>query len=153
MIVLIPVSGAEDERFFECAAGLIPLARAEAVLLAHVIDTGARGDVERGRERYLLRRPLPAHRADELSEAEESRARAALGFARQALTAAGIEDGMIREVTLHGKPKEALRDLAQQEGAAITIVRARPGETGPHSLGKTARFLVDHVPGSALVIR
>jgi hypothetical protein len=33
------------------------------------------------------------------------------------------------------------------------VVRARPGRPGPHSLGKTARFLVDHAPLAALLVR
>lgn len=153
MIVLIPVSGQEDERFFRHAAELLPLTRVETVLLAHVIDAGARGDVEIGRDRYLLHRPLPEHRVQELSEAEQGKARDALVFAHQALTAAGVPEAALREVVLHGKPREALRDLAVQQEASVTVVPARPGKPGPHSLGKTARFLTDHVSGAVLLIR
>jgi nucleotide-binding universal stress UspA family protein len=153
VIVLIPVSGQEDEHFFRRAAELLPLPRVESVLLAHVVDAGARGDVELGRDRYLLHRPLPKHRVRELSEAEGGRARDALACARQALTAAGVPDTLLHEVILHGKPREALRDLAVQQGALMTVVSARPGKPGPHSLGKTARFLTDHVSGAVLLIR
>lgn len=153
MNVLIPVTGTEDEIFFRQAVALTGLERADGIILAHVVDSGPRADLEFGRERYLGRRPLPDRRTVALSRAEDDRAREGIAFARQALQDAGVPPGVIREVVLRGKPNEALRDLADGERIDLIVVRARPGKPGPHSLGKTARFLVDHAPGAALLIR
>jgi nucleotide-binding universal stress UspA family protein len=153
MNVLIAVKGGEDETFFHRVATVAPLQQAEAILLAHVIDPGLRADLEIGRERYLGHRPMSAGRSADLTRAEEERAAAVLRFARHALIAAGASDGRIREVTLRGKPNEELRRLAEREGADLIVVGGRPGKPGPHSLGKTARFLVDHAPAAALLVR
>lgn len=153
MKILIPIEGSEDEAYFRRVASLAPLQQAESIVLAHVIDTGTRGDLEFGRDRYLVRRPLPAGRRDELTRAEEERAQAGLSFARQALISAGLSEDRLSEAILRGRPKETLRDLAEREEIPLTVVRARGGKPGPHSLGKTARFLVDHAPGAVLLIR
>lgn len=151
--ILLPIKGDEDEAYFQRAAAIAPLATAERIALAHVIDAVPRGDLEYGRERYLGHRSLPEGRRDELVRAEEDRASAALGFARHALRGAGVPDDRIEEIVLRGKPKETLRDLAERDEIELIVVRARGGKPGPHSLGKTARFLVDHAPHAVLVVR
>lgn len=153
MKVLIAVKGAEGAAYFQQAAALAPLAEASLIILAHVIDTGPRGDLEFGRDRFLGRRPLPPQRGEELARAEEERAQAGLAFAREALLHAGIPEAVIRVVMPRGKPNEALRELAEAEQIDLVVVAARGGKPGPHSLGKTARFLVDHAPHAALLIR
>lgn len=153
MKILIPIEGSEDETHFRRIVALAPLRQAEVIVLAHVIDTGTRGDVEYGRERYLVRRPLSPDRRDELTRAEEERARAGLDFARQALISAGVPEERLSQAVLRGKPKETLCDLAEREAITLTVVRIRSGKPGPHSLGKTARYLVDHAPGAVLLLR
>lgn len=153
MIVLLAIKGSEGEDFFRRAAALTALDRADRIILAHVIDTGPRGDLEIGRDRYLGRRALAPERAAELGQAEEERARAGLVHARQVLEAEGIAGDRLEEQVLRGKPNEALRDLAEREGVDLIVVAGRGGRPGPHSLGKTARFLVDHAPNAALLVR
>jgi nucleotide-binding universal stress UspA family protein len=153
MKVLIAVKGAETEEYLRRVAALAPLREAQLIILAHVIDAGARSGVELGRERYFGRRTLGGDRSLELTAAEEARAGAALQFAHAALTDAGIDDARLSDRTLRGKPNETLRDLAEQESIDLIVVGARAGKPGPHSLGKTARFLVDHAPRAALLVR
>lgn len=153
MKILVAVKGSEGELFFRRAASLAPLASAEEVLLAHVIDIVPRADLEVGRERFLTRRPLSVEREAALERAEEERARAALQFARHVLAVAGVPEDRMREVTLHGKPNEELRRLAEEERVDLVLVQGRSGKPGPHSVGKTARYLIDHAPRSALLVR
>jgi nucleotide-binding universal stress UspA family protein len=153
MKILIAVKGTEGELFFRRAATLAPLTTAEEVLLAHVIDAGPRADLEVGRERFLTRRPLSPERGADLLRAEEERAGSALQFARQALVVVGVSEDRIREITLRGKPNEELRRLAEGERVDLVLVQGRSGKPGPYSVGKTARFLIDHAPRSALLVR
>lgn len=151
--VLIAVKGSEEERFFRRVTELAPVDAAEVILLAHVIDAGTRADLELGRDRYLGRRLLGAGRTVDLSRAEEERASAALQFARRALVEAGVPAERLRELVLRGRPNETLRDLAGTEGIDLIVVGGRQEKPGPHSVGKTARFLIDHAPRAAMLVR
>jgi len=151
MQFVIAVGGSEGEGFFRRVVEVAAVEQAEAVTLAHVIDTGPRHDMEAGRERLFARHMGVAREVD-LTRAEEDRANAVLQYARRALVMAGVPDGKLREVVLRGKPNEELRRLAEDERAAI-VVGGRDGKPGPHSLGKTARFLVDHAPIVAILVR
>jgi nucleotide-binding universal stress UspA family protein len=153
MKIIIAVKGAEREDYLRRVASLIPWRDAETILLLHVVDVEPRSGLDVGRERYFGRRPLHDRRAIELVQAEEERARATLAFARAALLDAGIPETILAESTLRGRPRETIRDHAEHEGYDLIVVGARPGRPGPHSLGKTARFLVDHAPVAALVVR
>lgn len=153
MRVLIGVKGSESEAFFRQAAATLPLHEAERVVLTHVIDTGARDELQFPRDHHFRHRPLGRERSEELTRAEEERARAGLRFAAQVLAEAGVPAERLHETVLRGRPNESLRDLAEREEVDVIVVQARPGKPGPHSLGKTARFLVDHAPRAALLIR
>ena len=153
MNVLIAVKGAEDRAFFQRAAALAHLDLADEVLIAHVVDTGPRSGIEQGRDRFMTRRPLGAERSAELERIEQEAARARLQFARQVLMEAGVREQTVREIVLRGRPNEELRALAVSERPDLVVVQGRAGESGPRSLGKTARFVVDHAPGSALLVR
>jgi nucleotide-binding universal stress UspA family protein len=151
--VLIAVKGNEDEAFFRQVATLAPLAQADAILLVHVIDTAPRADLERGRDRFLGRRPVRAEQSTELDDVEADHARALLQHARGVLISLGLPDDRVHEIVLRGRPKDELRSVAEREQVNLVVVRGRPGKPGPHSLGKTARFLIDHCPEAALLIR
>jgi nucleotide-binding universal stress UspA family protein len=153
MRVLLAIKGSEGEGFFRRAAALTPLLEAEEILLAHVIDTKARDELELGRERFLARRPLGDRRSAELTRAEEEQARAALQFARQALVELGVPEARLEEIVLRGKPNEELRKLAEARSVDLIVVAGRGGKPGPHSIGKTSRFLIDHAPRAVLMIR
>lgn len=152
MKALIAVKGSEDATFFQRAAAMLPPA-VDTIVLAHVIDTGPREEIGLARERHFGRRSLSPARGEELTRAEEERGRAGLRFARQVLIEAAVSAESVRTELVRGKPREVLRDLAEREGIDILVVRARAGKPGPHSVGKTARFLIDHAPRAALLIR
>ena len=84
MQILIAVAGTEGEGFFRRVVEVAAVDRAEAILLAHVIDAGPRHDMEAGRERLFARHMGEARQSD-LARAEEDRAGAVLQYARQAL--------------------------------------------------------------------
>lgn len=153
MQILIALKGSEPGGYFRRIASLIPWQNAERIILAHVIDTGPRDDLDRGRERYFRRRAIPAERGVDLERAEEERARAGLAYGREALRDAGIPEDSLTEVVLRGKPNEALRGLLTDEQIELVVVGGRGGKPGPHSVGKTARFVIDHAPGAALLVR
>lgn len=153
MKVLIAVDGREDDAYFIRVAALAPLDRADEVVLVHVVDSGPRASMEVARDRFLVRRPLLPEREVELERAEEEGARDTLARALAALKGIGVPEERLREVTLQGKPNEAIRRLADDEDVALIVVRGREGKPGPHSLGKTARFLVDHTRHAALLVR
>jgi len=151
--ILFAIQGAEGAAFFRRVAGVAPLERAQRILLAHVIDTGPRGGIELGRERYLGRRALGETRSADLQQAEEAQARSSVQFARQALCEVGVADDRLHEIVLRGKPNEELRRLAEEEQVDLIVVQGRAGKPGPHSVGKTARFLIDHSPHGVLLVR
>lgn len=153
MKMMIAVKGSEDESYYRHATELTMLAHAEVILVAHVIDLTPRSDLEHGRDRFLGKRPINPKRSEELERAEDERASAVLRFARQALVGLGVPEGQIREVSLRGKPSLELHRLAREQEVSLIIVHGKAGKIGPHSVGKTARFLVDHCPQAAILIR
>lgn len=154
MRVLFPVKGAESPAYFDRAAVLIPAGEVTALMVAHVVDEARRAGLDHGRERFLERRALAPGRQAEIESAEREAAEAVLRRAVAALEATGRFPGIEPERTvLHGKRNEAIRDLAEGWGADLIVVRGRAGRPGPHSIGKTARFLIDHAPRAALLVR
>ncbi|HEX8917349.1 MAG TPA: universal stress protein [Chloroflexota bacterium] len=153
MIVLLAVDGSEPPEYFGRVATLAPLRSADEVILAHVVDSGPRSDLEAGRDRFMMRRPLSPERGTEIERAERERALTALERARQTLQDLEVSGERMRSVALQGRPNEELRHLAERERVDLIVVRGRGGKPGPHSLGKTARYLVDHTPTAALMVR
>lgn len=153
MKVLIAIAGSESAVFLHHAAVLAALDRAEEIVLAHVIDTRQREELEFGRERFFTRHALPESRSADLTRAEEARAEAGIRFARHALIEAGVDGSRLQEILLRGKPNDELLRLADDRGIDLVVVGGREGKPGPHSIGKTARFLIDHAPHAALLIR
>jgi nucleotide-binding universal stress UspA family protein len=151
--VLIAVKGNERQSFFARLLALGPLNEADEVMLAHVVDTEPRSGVEAGRDRFMVRRTLGPARSGQIESVEEEHARSVLNTALQILVAGGIAPERIQQYVLRGKPNEALRRLAEDRSCDLIVVGGRPGKPGPHSLGKTARFLVDHAPAAALLVR
>lgn len=152
MNVMIAVQGNESDTFFRRVAEIVALRDAN-VALVHVIDLGPRSGLERGRAHVPGGRPLSPERGATLTAAEEEGAQAALQFAREALAAAGPTERRLREITLRGKPNEELIAFAESDQADLIVVGGRAGKPGPHSIGKTARFLIDHAPRAALLVR
>jgi nucleotide-binding universal stress UspA family protein len=131
---------------------LIPL-RDHEVLLAHVIDTGVRGEIGLERARFMAG-PLPRRRARQVGEAEQEAASAALAEARAPLRELGVR---VSTEIGEGEPGRVLSALAAERGCALVVVASRPHRgaerPGPHSVGRTARFVLDHSPRPVLLIR
>lgn len=153
MKVLVAVKGTEGESFFRRLVSLGALTVADVVLLAHVVDVEPRSGVEGGRERFMVRRTLGSARTGQIELAEEARAQAVLRSALRALIDGGVKQDRIQDTLLRGKPRESLRELAERESVDLIVLGGRSGPPGPHSVGKTARFLLDHAPRAALLVR
>lgn len=151
MRVLFPVSGAEGAGFFAAAVGLIAARDVTAALVVHVVDEARRAGLERGRERFLDHRALGPHRQAEIEQAEQEAA--AEVVERACAVLAGLLPVQPERTVLRGKTNEVIRALAEGWNADLIVVRGRPGRPAPHSIGKTARFLIDHAPKAALLVR
>ena len=152
MKVLIAVKGTENSSFFRRTLALGVLASAD-VLLAHTVDLEPRSGLEGGRERFMVHRTLSSTRSGQIDVVESESAHTILQAALQTLVSGGIPEERIHPLVLRGRTNETLRHLAEEESVDLVIVGGRPGKPGPHSLGKTARFLVDHAPLAALLVR
>lgn len=132
--------------------------------LLHVTDTRPREEMDRIRERFWRhplhphhppappeRLPRPSPREEEICEAEKASAEEILKEGRGCC--AGAET-MERE----GRPEREIVNLAAEWRADLVIVcsRAAPRmkeEIGPKSVGRVARFVIDHAPCPVLLLR
>lgn len=153
MKVLIAVKGTEHTSFFESIMALGCLAAAHEIVLVHVVDVEPRSGIEGGRERFMVHRSLSSTRTGQIESAELEAANRALQSVHGVLISGGIPDGRIHRSVLRGRPNEVVRHLAEEEAIDLIVVGGRPGKPGPHSLGKTARFLIDHAPHAALLVK
>ncbi len=151
MRVLFPVSGAESPAFLAEAVRLIAAGQVTAVLVVHVVDEARRAGLEHGRERFLDHRTLGPHRHAEIEAAEQDAAEQVVDRACSIL--ARLLPLEPERAVRRGKTNEVIRELAEEWDADLVVVRGRGGRPGPHSIGKTARFLIDHAPRAALLIR
>jgi nucleotide-binding universal stress UspA family protein len=123
------------------------------LVLAHVIDTGARGETELARG-HLLPRPIPPHRLRAIGEAERQAAGAVLNEATEAAQALGAA---AETVVAEGEPGRVVASLATERECMLVVVGARVNrqdqQKGPHSVGHTARFVFDHSPCPVLLMR
>ncbi len=150
--VLVAVSEVGAGPELEAALASVRLA-GRTLLLAHVIDNGARGDMELIRGRFLGR-PLPGHRLRDIGAAERD---AATSILAEAATVAERLGAGCETWLGEGEPGRELVRLAAGGGCELIVIGARPPEPelrpGPHSLGSTARFVVDHSPVPVLLLR
>ncbi|MBO0683681.1 MAG: universal stress protein [Candidatus Dormibacteraeota bacterium] len=125
----------------------------DEVWLAHVIDNGMRGEVEL-RRGHLMPRPLPPHRLRAIGVAEREAARAAT---EEAAAVAATLAASVQVSIEEGEPGRVLSRLAEVHGCDLVAVAARVDRTdplaGPHSVGHTARFVLDHSPRPVLLLR
>jgi nucleotide-binding universal stress UspA family protein len=131
---------------------LVPL-RGSELFLVHVIDNGARGEMDLTRGR-LLPRPIPKHRLRAIGEVERRVAELALDEAATATRSLGA---MPETLTAEGEPGRVLSRLAGERSCDLVAVSARVDRQherpGPHSVGHTARFILDHSPRPVLLLR
>ena len=140
MTVLVWISESTWQACVDAARSMAP-ADAEVTLLA-VTDTRP-ADAAQGAFGGLLGRPGPG-------PAERLSALAAEDAADLLAAAAARLGRPASRVTRHGHAEHEV--VAAARGAALLIV-ARDGHgTGPKSLGKAVRFVVDHAPCPVLLI-
>jgi nucleotide-binding universal stress UspA family protein len=152
MHVLIAVKGREPEEYFTQLVTLLP--PGALITLVHVIDERAHSEVIASRESYLFHRHLPKEREALLLEAEEQAAQRILAHAETALIKAGLTTLQAAKVTTRGKPEhEIVRLVEEAQIDLVAVCARRSGEVGPKSIGKVARFIIDHVRASALLVR
>lgn len=152
MRILLGIDGSDTRGMLTELATLLPLQEHE-LLLAHIHDTGARGEMELIRGRFPGR-PLPVDRLERIGAAERARADGILEDGEHAA------HGLARTVGVHadaGEPGRLLVTTAAERQVDLVVVGAR-SETGtvpagPRSLGQTARFVVDHSPCPVLLLR
>lgn len=151
MRVLFPVGGTESPVFFARAVRLIAAGEVTAVLVVHVVDEGRRAGLEHGRERSFDRRALGPNRTAEIEAAEQEAAGEVVNRACTAL--ANLLPIPPERTVVRGKINEVIRELAVEWRADLVVVRGQGGRPGPHSIGKTARFVIDHATAAALLVR
>jgi nucleotide-binding universal stress UspA family protein len=139
MTVLVWVT---EESWMACVDAALARAAADEVTLLHVTDAGA-VDAAQGAFTALLGRagagPGAQLEAMAGAAATEVLEAAAARLARPA-----------RQEQRRGRPE---REVVQAARGAALLVLARQGtEAGPRSLGKAARFVVDHAPCPVLLV-
>lgn len=131
------------------------LGHVDELTLLHVVDDRPRRDVEA--HRGPLRHISP-ERQREIAAAEESAGQTALAEAE-----AATRDHATRAITVEarlerGKPEQIIVTLAHELHADVVALRPREHpdafpQSGPPSVGHTARFVVDHAPCPVLLLR
>ena len=139
MTVLVWVT---DESWMACVDATLARAPADEVTLLHVTDAGA-VDAAQGAFTALLGRggKGPGAQLEAMTEAA----------ATEVLEAAATRLGRpARQLRRRGRPE---REVVQAARGAALLVLARQGEqAGPRSLGKAARFVVDHASCPVLLV-
>lgn len=128
------------------------------IYLLHVLDPAPR----HGLEDYLHspgpvphQRPLPPEQTRALDEAEQTAGQAALAEALEAAQKAGFS--VVGEIQ-RGKPEQMIVRTALGTESQLIVIRASEGtqgrpQIGPASVGRTARFVLDHAPCDVLLLR
>jgi nucleotide-binding universal stress UspA family protein len=139
MTVLVWVT---EESWMACVDAALARAPADDMTLLHVTDAGA-VDAAQGAFTALLGRAGAGPGAQ-----LEAMAGAA---AAEILEAAAARLGRpARQVRRHGRPEREVVQAAR--GADLLILGRQGAEAGPRSLGKPARFVVDHAACPVLLV-
>jgi nucleotide-binding universal stress UspA family protein len=139
MTVLVWVT---EESWMACVDAALARAPADDVTLLHVTDTGA-VDAAQGAFTALL-----------------GRAGAGPGAQLEAMTEAAATERLAAAAARLGRPARPLRKRGRPErevvqaarGADLLILARQGAEAGPRSLGKAARFVVDHAACPVLLV-
>jgi nucleotide-binding universal stress UspA family protein len=139
MTVLVWVT---EESWMACVDAALARAPADDVTLLHVTDAGA-VDAAQGAFTALL-----------------GRAGAGPGAQLEAMTETAATEVLEAAAARLGRPAEQLRRRGRPErevvqaarGADLLILARQGGEAGPRSLGKAARFVVDHAACPVLLL-
>ncbi len=153
MRVLCCLDGVNAEVLGQALARLWPLAGDQLrVGLLYVIDTRPLGELERRRERFLRPPHLPPVRQEQLRQAEREAAQEIL---QEGARYVGGAELLQRE----GRAEEEIVRCAREWGASLIMLCARSPrngggpEQGPASVGRVARFVLDHAGCPVLLLR
>jgi nucleotide-binding universal stress UspA family protein len=139
MTVLVWVT---EESWMACVDAALVRAPADEVALLHVTDAGA-VDAAQGAFSALLGRggAGPAQHLEAMAEAAATEVleAAAARLARPA-----------QQLRRRGRPEREV--VAAAQDAALLVLGRQGAEAGPRSLGKAARFVVDHAPCPVLLV-
>jgi nucleotide-binding universal stress UspA family protein len=139
MTVLVWVT---EESWMACVDAALARAPADDVTLLHVTDAGA-VDAAQGAFTALLGRAGAGPGAQLEAMAETA--------ATEVLEAAAAQLGRPAEqLRRRGRPEREVVQAAR--GADLLILARQGGEAGPRSLGKAARFVVDHAACPVLLV-
>ncbi|HEY5095218.1 MAG TPA: universal stress protein [Candidatus Eremiobacteraceae bacterium] len=135
-------------------AGSFPLDGADVTLL-HVVDTAERAKLEDAVRPGIVRPPL-TRVEDDLDADEQRMLRETYDEASSILR--GCHAG---EITLNvgsGRPERVIVSYLAEMKAGLCVMARRPDwkqnrDSGPHSVGHVARFVVDHAPCPVLLLR
>jgi nucleotide-binding universal stress UspA family protein len=139
MTVLVWVT---EESWMACVDATLVRAPADEVTLLHVTDAGA-VDAAQGAFAALLGRggAGPGRQLEAMAEAAATEVleAAAARLARPA-----------QQLRRRGRPEREV--VAAARDAALLVLGRQGAEAGPRSLGKAARFVVDHAPCPVLLV-
>jgi len=139
MTVLVWVT---EDSWMACVDAALVRAPADEVALLHVTDAGA-VDAAQGAFSALLGRggAGPAQQLEAMAEAA----------ATEVLEAAAARLGRpARQLRRRGRPEREV--VAAARDTALLVLGRQGAEAGPRSLGKAARFVVDHAPCPVLLV-
>jgi len=122
-----------------------------SVALLTVIDVRPREDMNLVRERHL-RPPMEHHPlTEEMLAAETSAAQDTLSTGLSYVSGA-------ETLQRQGRPEREIVNVAAEWRADVIVIGARaeygePPHLGPRSVGRVARFVLDHAPCPVLLVR
>jgi nucleotide-binding universal stress UspA family protein len=131
-----------------------PLDGAKVTLL-HVIDDAERTKLENSVRPGIVRPAL--HDVEETLEADE-RAMLRETYEQAVTILQGCHAGDVRLNVGSGRPERVIVSYLIDVNAGLCVLGRRPDwkrnrEVGPRSVGKVARFVVDHAPCPVLLLR
>lgn len=134
--------------------GSIALDGADVTLL-HVVDVAERAKLEDSVRPGIVRAPL-TRVSDELDADEQTMLRETFDEASSILR--GCHAGEIKLNVGSGRPERVIASYLAEAKADLCVLARRPDwkqnrESGPHSVGHVARFVVDHAPCPVLLLR
>jgi nucleotide-binding universal stress UspA family protein len=153
MRILLCLDGSPAGRLLDAA---LPLLSAGATWLpVHVVDARGPTDLRLLRAGVPGSGILPARQSGEIEAAVREAAQRVVQSAQTVLSAYGLPSESARIDS--GEPGRVICAIAAEARADLVVLRARRhagGPTsGPHSVGHTARFVVDHAPCPVLLVR
>jgi nucleotide-binding universal stress UspA family protein len=149
---LLCVDGASPDRLLEIAVPL--LAQPVEWVPTHVVDVRGRRDLGFLRGGIAGAGPLSRSQQEVINAATAAHTRTILEAAEASLRSRGLphEPSQIRV----GEPGREICAVAEAVGASLVVLfasrRARAA-SGPHSVGHTARFVLDHASCPVLLVR